>query len=567
MRYFKILISIIIGLIILWFLGFVAFAHQVLKARPVDAVDTTAYVREMFNPHTEDFVAYKEYDKPVSGDVKLIAYYLPQFHQFAENNRWHGRGFTEWTNVTKAKPLYAGHYQPKLPIDVGFYDLTHDDVMKRQIELAKNYGIGGFAFYYYWFSGKKLMEKPVYNYLNNPELDFPFCLMWANDNWTKRWDGGNQEVLMEQDYSEGNFRKFAEDVVPFFKDSRYVRVNGRPLFIVYRPYHMGKDIFVEFIKQLKAYCEEQGVAEPYIMTAGSEIFDRQNENPADWGIDAVSEFNLGFRFVQQQVHLPLAKIDDKAQYLRYDWYDFIFGGKMKFEHKNKKFLSIFTAWDNSARKAYKGALIFDNSTPQVYGTWLDYAVNYTKENLSGDERLIFISAWNEWAEGAYLEPDRRYGYAYLDTTRKVLDGDFQIKKKYQAKNGGVIVVSDKNSFLKEALRFLHYGLAERVLALSDTKSDMFISPEDKAVLDYLPEDGNLEQIKNWVDKFGFKQLFVVVPFYEIPRMEKKLKNLIPTVELRFRAIETGTIIDKWWTHWESFKQLMAEYAKYLAVNL
>ena len=225
-----------------------------------------AYIRTVLadkQAESGDFVPYRDYGaengalaaqngKPETDGVRLIALYLPQFHQFAENNRWHGRGFTEWTNVTAARPMFAGHYQPKLPIDVGFYDLTHDEAMARQIDLAKNYGVDGFAFYYYWFSGKKLMEKPLYNYLANPALDLPFCLNWANENWSKRWDGGNRELLMEQKFSEADFAPFAADLLPFFKDPRYIRVNGRPLFIVYRPAAIGKEKF-------NAFAGDQGV--------------------------------------------------------------------------------------------------------------------------------------------------------------------------------------------------------------------------------------------------------------------------------------------------------------------
>ena len=205
------------------------------------------YIKEMFNLHSEDFTAFKAYPNKPQREVQLIAFYLPQYHQFEENNRWHGRGFTEWTNVTKAKPMFVGHDQPKLPIDVGFYDLSHDDVMSRQIELAKNYGIGGFSFYYYWFSGKKLMEKPVYNFLENKKLDFPFCLTWANENWSKRWDGGNREILMEQKFSYADFELLTQDLLPFFRDERYIKVDGRPLFIIYRPALFEQKMFVDFI--------------------------------------------------------------------------------------------------------------------------------------------------------------------------------------------------------------------------------------------------------------------------------------------------------------------------------
>lgn len=281
-----------------------AAAGDAAQNRRADCGEAQAYVRAMFDDGGKrqgDFVAYREYRQEAAGSrgvkpeaaagksedragkenaVRVIALYLPQYHQFEENNRWHGRGFTEWTNVTAARPMFAGHYQPKLPIDVGFYDLTHDDAMKRQVELAQNYGIGGFAFYYYWFSGKKLMEKPVYNYLANPALNLPFCLHWANENWSKRWDGGNRELLMEQTFSREDFEPFAKDLLPFFQDPRYIRVNGRPLFIVYRPAPIGKELFRAFTAYLKQFGREHGVGEPYIVATKAFGF---YDNPADWG--------------------------------------------------------------------------------------------------------------------------------------------------------------------------------------------------------------------------------------------------------------------------------------------
>lgn len=377
------------------------------------------YIQKLFpdqKTKTKDFVAYKEYDS-LKNDVRLIALYLPQYHQFEENNRWHGRGFTEWTKVTAAKPMFPGHYQPKLPFDVGFYDLSHDDVMYRQIELAKNYGINGFAFYYYWFSGKKLMEKPVYNYLNNKELDLPFCLHWANENWTKRWDGGNREMLMEQTFSYDDFQNFAEDLLPFFQDERYIRINNRPLFIIYRPALFNQKLFKDFVSYLKDFCVKNGVEEPYVIgTRQFKFFD----DPKNWGLDAVMEFEISTAD-ENYTLLPPNKIDKKAKFSRFDHAQFINEGREKKNYTYKTFRTVFPSWDNTARKAYTNAYIFDGSTPEIYGKWLKYAIKATQKDMNADERIVFINAWNEWGEGAYLEPDQKYGYAYLDMTRHILD--------------------------------------------------------------------------------------------------------------------------------------------------
>lgn len=264
----KLVICGFIGLMLMfiWLGGFMLFCRMVFSyADSGKAVDDILLQKPVQAAQEPDFVPYRSYTVPAADDVRLIALYLPQYHQFEENNRWHGRGFTEWTNVTAAKPQFEGHDQPKLPIDVGFYDLAHTDVMKRQIELAKNYGVSGFAFYYYWFSGKKLMEKPVYNYLNDKSLDLPFCLHWANESWSKRWDGGNRELLAEQRFTQQDFAAFASDLLPFFKDSRYIRINGRPLFIVYRPALFDKELFKAFTAYLRKFGKENGVGEPYII--------------------------------------------------------------------------------------------------------------------------------------------------------------------------------------------------------------------------------------------------------------------------------------------------------------
>lgn len=264
-----------------FFLGFILFTRLIFSYVAEDGQHEVQDV-SVLNKEKEVFVPYQKYEHK-DNDARVIALYLPQYHQFKENDEWHGKGFTEWTNVRAAKPLFEGHYQPKLPIDVGFYDLSNPDVMKRQIELARNYGVDGFAFYYYWFSGKKLMEKPVYNYLKDKELNFPFCLTWANESWSKRWDGGNGELLIEQKFSEADFEAFAKDLLPFFKDKRYIKINGRPVLVIYRPALFGKEVFRNFVYYLKDFMAKEGIKAPYLI--GTKQFGFW-ENPEIWGLDA-----------------------------------------------------------------------------------------------------------------------------------------------------------------------------------------------------------------------------------------------------------------------------------------
>ncbi len=576
---FKKILGIMLSLVLLWFVGFIIFHHHInsyssslqtsLKQESTENIHKE-YIQSLFDKENKDFVAYKKYDTNKKFDVRLIALYLPQFHQFKENNEWHGRGFTEWTNVTKAKPLFPSHYQPKLPIDVGFYDLTHDDVMYRQIELAKNYGIGGFAFYYYWFSGKKLMEKPVYNYLNNKELDFPFCIHWANENWSKRWDGGNHELLIKQNFSQSDYENFAKDLYEFFKDDRYIKIDGRPLFIIYRPALFKKELTVGFIKYLKSYMKEKGLKEPYII--GTKQF-KFYDNPKDWELDAVMEFEISNIQGLQEKTTP--KMDDNTSFKVYDWSTYITLGKQKKDYIYKTFKTVFPRWDNSARKSYTGALVYDGATPNIYGTWLQYAINEALKN-NKDERIVFINAWNEWAEGAMLEPDIKYGYAYLDTTRKVLENNF-IPHNIDVDMSGIAVLTGGSNRISKAIELLNQGKGERLLISGvkrGTTLNIITSREDVKLESILPIDlgykakdtvGNAKEIKEWSNKHNINKIYVVTSYYHIPRAKLEIENIIKDKEIIYVQTPSDFVSKQWWKNARSFQFLASEYTKFLIV--
>lgn len=378
-----------------------------------------AYIDKIIQSNCEKsnvFVPLSNEHYQNNNKTKLIAFYLPQFHTFKENEEWHGKGFTEWTNVTKAIPQYTGHHQPQLPIDVGFYDLSTDKIMYRQIELAKQYGISGFCFYYYWFSGKRLMEKPIFNYLNNKELDLPFCLCWANENWSRRWDGGNQEVLIEQKLEDGDGIKFIEDIIPFFKDQRYIKIENKPVLIIYKVQLFPKEKMLKFIEEIRQGAKSNGFEDLYIIMAKT----TPKHTPNDFGIDAAVEFPP--HLVDSK--LPLCKnhsyVNPNFSGRIFDMTDFIKNKSYIYKTDYLLYKTIFSGWDNTARKAYIGASVFEMN-PQLYKDWLKGCIEWTKKTHKDNEQFVFINAWNEWAEGAHLEPDQKYGYAYLQATKDALE--------------------------------------------------------------------------------------------------------------------------------------------------
>lgn len=367
-------------------------------------------------------------------DVRLIAFYLPQFHPVPENDRWWGPGFTDWHNVAKATPLFEGHYQPRLPGALGFYDLRLDEIRHRQIELARAHGIHGFCYYYYWFNGRRILEHPLNRYIADPENNFPFCICWANENWSRRWDGGNQEVLLVQEHDTASDMKFIRDVIPILKDPRYIRVNGKPLLVLYRADLLKSPAAT--VAGWREECEKAGL--PGIHLCAAQTFDI--EDPRPYGFDSACEF-------PPHKH-AIGHISHELQGLPEDYKGWVCDYELVARHSLTApvpdytlYRGLFPSWDNSARKRHQ-ALIFHHADPSRYEYWLRGLVSYTRQNLFGDQRIIFVNAWNEWAEGAHLEPDLKYGSAYLEATLRALNGQTDPKQLFSLLREQVRAVGD-----------------------------------------------------------------------------------------------------------------------------
>jgi len=373
----------------------------------------TTYLSNAQNNSSQDYINLSEDDlSNEQSFVKFIAFYLPQYHPFQDNDNWWGKGFTEWNNVSKAVPQFVGHYQPHLPGELGFYDLRVQEVQQRQVELAKKYGISGFCFYYYWFNGKRLLENPLDQFTSDPSIDFPFCLCWANENWTRQWDGLEQDILIAQNYSEESDIDFIEDLSKYLNHKRYIRINDRPVLMIYRAQLLPniKDTALRW----RQYCLEHGIGDIYLIAVETPGI----TDPVLIGFDAVAEFPPHgiSQIVQINNYLPIVNNNFSGQI--YDYRDAAKAMMNKPVPDYTLFKTVFLSWDNTARRQ-NNPLIFHHCSPSTYQTWLSAAAEYTYENLPDDKRFIFINAWNEWAEGTHLEPDRKYGYGYLQATGNV----------------------------------------------------------------------------------------------------------------------------------------------------
>ena len=362
--------------------------------------------KEFFVPFTDESFTRKE------GDAKLIAWYLPQYYPILSNDEIYGVGFTEWTNSSKALPMFVGHYQPHIPYHVGYYSLESVNTLINQALLAKHYGIYGFCIHYYWFSGKKTMEKPIYMLLNNPEVDIKYCFNWATEDWVACWDGGDNRTIYKQEIRMDDPEKFMDDIYPFFIDERYIKVNEKPMLVIYSIDNLEKSKIKYMIGELRRLAVERGLSGLYIL-----ITDRYGDvDSEELGADGIVEYPVNEHLFS---NCPRDVINGYINpYYRGEIYDlrsYVNNRLYISTHiSSNVYYSCFTAFDNSPRKGYTG-IVINNSSPEIYKNWL---IDQIERNNSShlEDNFTFIGSWNEWAEGSHLEPDHKYGYAYLQAS-------------------------------------------------------------------------------------------------------------------------------------------------------
>lgn len=352
--------------------------------------------------------------------MKIISFYLPQFHEIPENNDAWGRGFTEWTNVTKSKPLFLGHNQPRIPLGGNYYNLLDDGVMEWQTSLARKYGIYGFCLYHYWFNGRLVLEKPAQSLLGNEGIDFHYCFAWANEPWTKTWHGagGNKEILIPQTYGgEEEWGRHYAYFRPFFHDRRYIKEGGRPMLLIYRLRNIPH--FNDMIRYWNTRAREDGFQGLFLVSMN---VCREHVAKSIW-VDGSVDFEPN-RTKSERLGTESAVVPkEKGGWL---WnrfavkaiqYDAINREMLKTPHGKNHFRTIFVDYDDSPRRGTR-AVVTRGSAPEKFGRYLRAALRQSREEGNG---YVFLNAWNEWGEGNYLEPDERYGHSYLEKIRECVN--------------------------------------------------------------------------------------------------------------------------------------------------
>ncbi len=351
-------------------------------------------------------------------EVKLVAFHLPQFHTFPENDQWWGNGFTEWTNVKKASPLFRGHNQPRVPLYENYYDLSQTDALLGQMELAKKYGVYGFCFYHYWFGGKLLLHRPLELLLQYQGEKLPYCLCWANEPWTRSWDGRMNDILMPQEYGgEEDWEAHFQYFLPYFRDPYYIRAEEKPVLLLYRGNTIPR--CDEMIVYWQKRCRDWGFEGLHVVEERNSFQQEpvcpHSEGVAEFEPAAASNYDRSFwDKVQDNLFTRAWNLLTGNQFVRVYPYERMWRRITESTGREyagkKRYPGAFVDWDNTPRKGKKGVL-YRGCSPKVFGAYLQKQ----KENArkAGCE-FIFLNAWNEWGEGAYLEPDEKYGYAYLE---------------------------------------------------------------------------------------------------------------------------------------------------------
>jgi hypothetical protein len=402
--------------------GSASVAEAALHAAFVPAVATPT--RRALRLFTGDATADHRHHEPQadfsggirSDDVAVLAYYLPQFHPIPENDAWHGVGFTEWTKVRAASPLFVGHHQQHVPhADVGHYLLDSADVLRRQAEDMRKAGVHGQVFYHYWFGGRLILEKPAQLLLASPDVPMRYCFCWANENWTRRWDGNEREVLLAQAYSPEDAVAFIRHLIPFFRDPRYLTVDGRPLLFVYRPSSIPDA--KSYVAAWRRECEAAGLPPPFVVA----VLTRGATDPRDFGMDAATErvlhdWTAGAVVERKEALAAYASIAGRV--IDYDDVAAHYEPALP-AGETETYRSIVPTWDNTPRYG-RDAYVVRGSTPRRFQAWLARLVRQARERLPKGRRFVLVNAWNEWAEGAHLEADERNGHAYLNCVGRAL---------------------------------------------------------------------------------------------------------------------------------------------------
>jgi hypothetical protein len=345
---------------------------------------------------------------------RVIAFYLPQFHPVPENDEFWGVGFTEWTHVAAARPLYRGHEQPKLPGALGFYDLRLAETRAAQAELARAHGVGGFMYWHYWFAGRRLLERPFQEVLESGEPDFPFCLAWANPSWTGIWYGAPDRIVVEQTYpGRSDYEAHFEAILPALRDPRYIRVRGRPLFAVFRPNELPDS--KEFCSIWRELADRAGLPGLHLVGFGPRRFD-----PSQWGFDA------SVMHGPQHPRMHRRSLRSWRSQLRTWWGRPVVDSYRRYVERGfpeavsaLDYPVALSNWDNTPRSGPRG-LVLEGGSPELFRQHLREALARVADR-EPDHQIVFLKSWNEWAEGNYVEPDRRFGYGYLEVIREEID--------------------------------------------------------------------------------------------------------------------------------------------------